>query len=243
MSEKQVGIAARLTRKMTAEIPAAWATALGICSTLGMLACAWWFVLREDTETEHVSISPSPEFVQAQRAFHANYRTFPNSNSRMFDAPSDALPLSRGSWLPSLDVHGWLNGKVNKENLAGKVLVIDVWDGTCPYCSLAAPALIAAYEKYHEEGVEFVGFTSANRNEASLFVDYWHLPWPSGFEATETIDALNAHAPTLFVVGKNGRVLWHDDRARWRHDYAGLGERLQTAIENALQLTSSTSLN
>ncbi|HQU45191.1 MAG: hypothetical protein B7Z73_18410, partial [Planctomycetia bacterium 21-64-5] len=234
---------ARVKGKMAANVPTAWAAALGVLSTLGMLACAWWFGLRDDLGNKDVGMPPSPEFVQAQQATHANYRIFPNSNSRLRDLRNSEPPLSKGSQLPALDAWGWLNGEVGQTELAGKVLVIDVWDGACPYCSLAASALLAANVKYRERGVVFVGLTSANRDEAREFVDYWRLPWPNGYQATATIDALKAHAPTLFVGGTDGRVLWNDDRARWRHDDVNLHRRLQVAIENALQEQSLSSTN
>lgn len=243
MREKRAGVFARLKDKIVAEMPPASAAVLTMFSTFAMLACAWWFGLREDWRSEYISVPPSPEFIRAQQAAHANYRVFPNSNSRMHGPQGAERPLGKGSRLPLLDVSGWLNGRVSQEILAGKVLVIDVWDGACPYCSLAAPALLAAYDKYRVQGVVFVGLTSANRSEASQYVDHWQLPWPNGYEATEAIDALKAHAPTLFVAGSDGRVLWNDDRARWRHDYADLGQRLHVAIENALQEHPQSSIN
>lgn len=168
----------------------------------------------------------------SERLAHANYSVFRNSNSKMNDATDQ--PLAQGAALPSLEAAGWLNAEPALETIAGKVLVVDVWDGTCPYCALMAPMLVELNEKYGARGVAFVGMTSANREEAMSFVDAQHLPWPNGYEAEATINALGASAPSVFVVDRDGRVAWNDDRARYRHQVGSLRQQLEVAIEEAL---------
>lgn len=228
----QPRLAARVGRKFSTNIPATHAALAATLATCVMLGLAWWYGLRDDLGVGLISYAPSAEMIRAEQAAHANYRLFPNSNSRMFEA--DEAPLGKGNHIPSLEAPGWLNGMPDDADLDSSVLVIDVWDGVCPYCSLAAPALVEASEKYRDQGVVFVGLTTASEEEARQYVDNWHLPWPNGYDAMATVDALQAHAPTLFVVGPNGRILWNDDRARWRHEHADLGRRLENAIEDAL---------
>jgi thiol-disulfide isomerase/thioredoxin len=235
MGTGQAGGIARLERKLKTNIPPARAALVAALSTCVMLGSALWWGLREDVEPIGHIAPPetmSPEMMQAQQALHSNYKIFPNSNSGMSQAVE--APLGKGNVVPSLAAAGWLNGVPDDADLDAKVLVIDVWDGGCPYCSLAAPALIEANAKYRDQGVVFIGLTTANQEEARQYVDTWHFPWANGYNATATVDALQAHAPTLFVVGPDGRILWNDDRARWRHDYVGLGRRLESAIEDAL---------
>jgi thiol-disulfide isomerase/thioredoxin len=225
-------VVARLAGKLKTNIPPAHAALLATLATCVMLGCAWWWGLREPVDTGPVSYALSEEMIQAEQALHGNFKIFPNSNSRMYEA--DEAPLAKGNRIPALDAPGWLNGRPDENNLDGKVLVIDVWDGICPYCSLAAPALVKVNAKYHDQGVVFVGLTTANEDETRQYVDHWHFSWANGYNALATIDALQAHAPTLFVVAADGRILWNDGRARWHHDYVGLGRRLERAIDDAL---------
>jgi hypothetical protein len=97
-----------------------------------------------------------------------------------------------------------------------------------------APVLVELHAKYRDRGVVFVGMTSANREEAISFVEAQHLSWPNGYDAGATIDALGANAPSLFVVDRDGQVVWNDDRARYRHQVGLLGPQLESAIEKAL---------
>lgn len=166
------------------------------------------------------------------KAMHFNTKIYPNSNSKMHRLGDSQEPLAKGSKLPPLEASGWVNDASVAD---GKVMVIDVWDGLCPYCTLAAPALVDAHLKYRDRDVVFIGMTSAELSDARSYVDDTHFTWPSAYGAGTTIDALQANAPTIFVVGADGRVVWNDDRARYQHDIAHLGEKLESAIEEALQ--------
>ncbi|HET6882945.1 MAG TPA: TlpA disulfide reductase family protein [Pirellulales bacterium] len=176
----------------------------------------------------------SPEYMAEQAALHSNYRMFANTNSKMHDRPAGDAPLALQSPLPPLDAEGWLNETPTADDISGKVLVVDVWDGVCPYCSLTAPLLLKAHDKFSDDAVEFIGLTSAEKEDARAYVDAAHLTWPNAYGAGETIDALGANAPTLFVIGADGHVAWHDDSARYWHDIGKLDKRLEAAIEHAL---------
>ncbi len=83
------------------------------------------------------------------------------------------------------------------------------------------------------------------------------IPWPNGYGASPDtirmlqsfdngdsngdssgIDGMNymdEMLPTLYVIGRDGRVAWHDNRARLRHQpIPKLLSDLEDAIEKAL---------
>ena len=69
----------------------------------------------------------------------------------------------------------------------------------------------------------FVGLTLADQAGAESFVSEHGIACPVGYGADETIGKLAGTAPTIFVVDSEGRVAWHDSRARYTHDdIAGL---------------------
>jgi peroxiredoxin len=65
-----------------------------------------------------------------------------------------------GTKPPEWQVQDWLNSPPLKlEELRGKVVLVRWWTAPeCPYCRATAPALNEFYSKYHEAGLEVVGF-------------------------------------------------------------------------------------
>lgn len=158
---------------------------------------------------------------------------------RVFSGGTDT-PLAVGQAPPPLLAGSWLNGPPpTADALREHVVVIDVWDNRCTMCGEAAPAVVNAYEKYKDRGVVFIGMSMAEAEEAVAFVNDNNLSWPNGYQAGDTVRKLVGAAPTLFVVGTDGRIVWHDDRARMRHDIKELGPRLEAAIKQALATTGS----
>lgn len=151
---------------------------------------------------------------------------------------SDTL-LPIGKELPPLEPAGWINGPApTGDELAGNVLVIDVWDYYCPMCTAVAPALVDVYKQYEDRDVKFVGLTLSDEQFAKDYVDVNHVPWPTGYEAEETMAALVGVSATLFVV-VDGHVVWHDGSARFQHRITDLSERLSSAIDRALELKAA----
>lgn len=154
--------------------------------------------------------------------------------------PIETRPLAPGTELPPLPAGA------EPARAAGEVVVVDVWAGWCPFCRAEAPGLLRTYERYEDRGVRFVSLTPDPGPEAEQFVQEFGLPWPCVYSApAETLAALGAlnrfgdHcevAPTLYVVGRDGRVAWSDQGARYRHeDPATAVRQLQRAIDEALR--------
>lgn len=130
-----------------------------------------------------------------------------------------------GTQLPELMAEGWLNvGEPSasatggsaiptRENLKGKVVLVDFWATWCPPCRASMPKLAKLYEKYPELGVEFVGLTpedESSRASIEQFVGTVKgFDWPVGYGANPTLDMLGVGVlPTMVVFGKDGRATW-----------------------------------
>ena len=147
---------------------------------------------------------------------------------RIVPVPSPGRLLSPGAAFPPLAVSGWIN-EPGPTQLDGAVTVVDVWAYWCPDCRHEMPAMVATYEKYQDRGVRFIGLTQEDGAEGVVKTEKAvrddHAPWPTAYGAGRMMPILGVTSiPTLFVIGRDGRVVWNSDR----------GGTLNEAIESAL---------
>ena len=122
--------------------------------------------------------------------------------------------LELGSIAPSIEVQGWRNGKP-PQNLAGEVVVVDVWATWCDPCFDRAPELVSLYQKYHDRGVVFIGLTDEDASELpniERFLEQTGITWPNGYGAAQTlVDFKLVVRPSLWVIDRNGKIVWNID--------------------------------
>lgn len=105
-------------------------------------------------------------------------------------------------------------GTFDSADLAGRVVVYNVWGSWCAPCRTEAPALKQVSEEAAELGVRFVGINVRDNDPAArAFEDSYGIDYPSITTATSS-DALLAFGPALppsavpstMVVDANGRL-------------------------------------
>lgn len=116
--------------------------------------------------------------------------------------------------LPSLD-----GTHLESAQFKGKVLVVDFWGSWCGPCRMELPLFQAAYEKYRDQGVVFVGINweRATTNESRLqaakqFVDQSGFTFPVVLDHDYSVStAYSVQAfPSLYVIDKTGKIRYRN---------------------------------
>lgn len=130
-------------------------------------------------------------------------------------AAQDYLVRLEGAGQPfELSFRDLLTGQhVSMEQLRGQVVVIEFWATWCGPCRQILPRLKELYERYHEQGVEFIGIS--HDVDPQTAVDYCRehgVTWPQycqpgrGWQ-NSVAQAWGVHGiPRLMVVDQTGRV-------------------------------------
>ena len=95
----------------------------------------------------------------------------------------------------------------------GKTVVLDFWASWCPDCRKDAPEVVRLYEKYHKNGVEFIGISMDTDLEAwkkaivQFAIKYPQVSELKKFKDTDISKAYGVKwIPSIVVVGPDGQV-------------------------------------
>jgi hypothetical protein len=111
-----------------------------------------------------------------------------------------------------------------------------------------APDLVQIYQKHKHRGVSFVSLSNESKERVHEFCKKFSVPWPCGFGAsTETLGSFKAVypgspriMPTLYIIGSEGRIEWHDNHFRLQHsEPKALLRELEMELDKALTLAAS----
>jgi peroxiredoxin len=98
-------------------------------------------------------------------------------------------------------------------------------------CREAAPHLVRMHEKFKNQGVVFLGFTTHRVKRAEEFLRRCGISWPNAYG----IRSLSTIAPAIYVIGTDGRIIWSDGQARYHHAILGLAQGLDAALKREVR--------
>ena len=136
--------------------------------------------------------------------------------------------------MPDLNSGRWINSKeITREDLAGRVVLIDFWDYTCVNCIRTLPYIKEWYRRYHHKGFEIIGvhapeFTfSKTEDNVRKGIGEFEIKYPVVMDNDYKIwEAFaNRYWPSQYLIDKNGY---------FRYAHFGEGNYIETEL--AIQL-------
>ena len=132
-------------------------------------------------------------------------------SSRAAGAPKAGATASDQVVSLKLSLQPALGGaSVDLSQFDGKIRVVDFWATWCPPCRAAIPWLNDLHQRYHDQGVEFIGI-SVDENAKALagFDKEVHIEYTSLQTSEEVEKAFGGIVglPTTFVLDRTGKVI------------------------------------
>jgi thiol-disulfide isomerase/thioredoxin len=143
----------------------------------------------------------------------------------------EAPGIPVGTVAPPLEGTKWITADGKDPDLKNKVYLVDFWFERCPPCNAAIPGIKELAAKYAKDGLIVVGPSLDAEDGVMRFREKHKIEYPLLVSARKTATAYQVRGyPTMFLVGKDGKVLW---KGHFKND------SLIKAIEAALGKTAS----
>ena len=124
---------------------------------------------------------------------------------------------------------------VSMQSLRGKVVMVNFWATSCTTCMHEMPQMVATYNKFKSQGMEFVA-VAMQEDRPDYVLNYTQsraLPFTVAYDATGAVAKAWGNVvmtPTTFVVGKDGAIL---KTYLGEPDFAALHTLLQGALSKS----------
>ena len=134
-----------------------------------------------------------------------------SSAARSADAKQPVIRFVKNPEMaPPLETQDLLGKPVNKDNWAGKVVLVNFWATWCPPCREEIPELLELKKEYKDQ-LEIVGISEDDDPPESVlkFMRQKGMTYPVVMATPELIDAYGGvpALPTSFLIDTQGRVV------------------------------------
>lgn len=126
--------------------------------------------------------------------------------------------LVAGAVFPDFEEKSLTGEPLSAAKYKGQVVLVDFWATWCPPCVAELPNVVAAYQKYHDKGLEIIG-VSLDKDEAKLkeFIAAKGMPWAQYFDGQGWGNKLARKyginsIPATILIGRDGKIIARDLR-------------------------------
>jgi cytochrome c biogenesis protein CcmG/thiol:disulfide interchange protein DsbE len=126
------------------------------------------------------------------------------------NGPLAAGPVGAGEKAPEFSLTTFDGESYFLPNLRGQVVVVNFWASWCIPCEDEAPVLEAAWRRYKDQGVLFLGVDYVDtETEALAFLERFDITYPNGPDlGTEISQAYRiSGVPETYIVGRDGNLV------------------------------------
>jgi cytochrome c biogenesis protein CcmG/thiol:disulfide interchange protein DsbE len=124
--------------------------------------------------------------------------------------------------------------QLSLEELRGQVVFLNFWASWCPPCRAEARTLEAAWQKYQDRDVVFLGVNIQDRQEAARgFLQEFGITYPNGRDDAGKIAIAYGvwGLPETFILDRDGRITYkHIGALGWTIITTKLDEALQGIV-------------
>ena len=102
--------------------------------------------------------------------------------------------------------------KISTQSLRGKVLMVNFWATSCSTCVAEMPQMVDTYNKYHQQGLEFVAVAMSYDppNYVLNYSETRQLPFQVALDVQGKLAQSFGDVkltPTTFVIDKQGKII------------------------------------
>lgn len=122
--------------------------------------------------------------------------------------------LKPGTQAPEIKLKDIDGKKFQLSKLRGKYVVLDFWASWCPDCRKDAPNIVRMYERFHQKGVEFVGFSvDTDINALRKAIENYGISYTQMSELKRTKESATAQAygvrwiPSMYLIDPEGKIV------------------------------------
>jgi len=138
--------------------------------------------------------------------------------SLFFASPGSAWAVSVGDTLPAVSANDMDGNLIELEKIVGnKPLMLIFWASWCSRCRESMPWINELFDKYHEQGLQFIGINigyNDSKSKARRFMEETGISYPVIFDEKGGIPIIYGvyGVPTILVADKNGIIIFHNNK-------------------------------